>query len=101
MIQGKMQVKNLFTILNTELKIFSSGKLVRKVTVPIRSEGGMTIGGPTLDIIFITIGSSILNVQTSQISAVLDPGTSLLAVKGLNVKNGYTQSLDRKVILGE
>lgn len=63
--------------------------------------GGIAIGGPNQDSIFLTVGTSVLDINTSSISYLNHPGTSLYEVKNLGIKNGYTKTVNAKLVLGE
>lgn len=70
------------------------------INIPTPAQGGLAFGGPNHDIIFITTGTSVLDINTASIGSFNRPGTTLLAVEDLFAFNGYPQTLDPYMILG-
>lgn len=63
------------------------------------ASGGITIGGPNNDIIFVTVGSAVLDINTANVSLVQNIPNSVIVIGNQGVSGGLSFTLDPLLIL--
>lgn len=76
--------------------IFRSGNIVKTIQLTDPGVGGIVLGGPNRNTLFVVTGSKLLDVLSTRIVGELSPGTSLLAITNLGVSAPKSSRLNVK-----